>query len=107
MAVLAVVMAAGFDVRFVAVNVNGPPAAPNVIFWTATVATLAVLTALVMVHRICAAARTLAAGIVNTLPASEPKLAGFPVIAEFTSAQVAAVALKLAAGDSVIVTAVL
>ena len=50
MAVLAVVMAAGFDVRFVAVNVNGPPAAPNVIFWTATVATLAVLTALVMVH---------------------------------------------------------
>ena len=52
-AVLAVVMAAGFDARFVAVNVNGPPAAPNVIFWTATVATLAVLTALVHLQAMC------------------------------------------------------
>ena len=101
------VMAAGFDARFVAVNVNGPPAAPNVTFWSATVATVAVLTALVMVQRICAAARTLVAGMVNTLPAREPKLTGFPVMAEFASVQVAAVALKLAAGVSVMVTAVL
>lgn len=65
------------------------------------------LTVLVIVQVICAAAKTLAAGIVNTLPASEPKLAGFPVIAELASVHVAAVALKFAAGVSVIVTAVL
>ena len=107
MAVLAVVIDAGFDARFVAVYANGPPAAPKVIFWTATVATVAVFTALVIVQVIFAAASTLAAGMVNTLPASEPKLAGFPVIAELASLQVAAVAVKLAAGVSVIVTAVL
>lgn len=45
--------------------------------------------------------------MVKTLPVSEPKLAGFPVMAEFASVQVAAVALKLVAGVSVIVTAVL
>ena len=70
-------------------------------------ATVAVLTAFVMVHLICAAASTLAAGIVKTLPASAPKLAGFPVIAELASLQDAAVAVKLVAGVSVIVTAVL
>ena len=104
---LAVVIEAGLDARFVAVNANGPPAAPNVIFCTATVATVAVLTALVIVQVILAAAKTLAAGIVSTLPESEPKLAGFPVIAEFASVQLAAEAVKLLAGVSVIVTAVL
>jgi hypothetical protein len=106
-AVLAVVIDAGFDARFVAVNANGPPAAPKVIFCTATVATVAVFTALVIVQLIFAAASTFAAGIVSTFPASEPKLAGFPVIAEFASVQVAAVAVKLVAGVSVIATAVL
>jgi hypothetical protein len=101
------VMEAGFDARFVAVNVNGPPAAPKVIFCTATVATEAVFTALVIVQVILAAAKTLAAGMVSTLPARDPKLAGFPVMAEFASVHVAAVAVKLEAGVSVIVTAVL
>lgn len=62
---------------------------------------------MVIVQLIFAAARTLIAGMVNTLPAREPKLAGFPVTAELASLQVAAVALKLVAGVSVIVTAVL
>lgn len=70
-------------------------------------ATLVVLTALVIEQLIFAAASTLTAGMVNTLPASEPKLAGLPVVAELASVQVAAVAVKLAAGVSVIVTAVL
>ena len=107
MAVLAVVIAAGFDPRLVAVNANGPPAAPKVIFCTATVATVAVFTALLIVQVIFAAAKTLAAGMVSTLPATEPKLAGFPVTAEFASVQVPAVAVKLVAGVSVIATAVL
>lgn len=37
-----VVMAAGFDARLVAANVNGPPMAPEVILRTATVAGLGV-----------------------------------------------------------------
>ena len=104
---LEVVMLAGAEARFVAVKVKGPPADPRVIFCTATVAAVAVLTVLVMVHVIFAAAFTLAAGTVSTLPASAPKLAGFPVIAELASTQVADVAVKFAAGVSVIVTAVL
>ena len=62
---------------------------------------------MVMVQLICAAAKTLTAGMVNTLPANVPKLAGFPVTAELASVQDTAVALKFAAGVSVIVTAVL
>lgn len=104
---LAVEMGAGVEARFVDVNVNGPPAEPNVVFCNATVAATAVLTALVNVQVIFAAATTLAAGIVRTLPASVPKLAGFPDIAALASVQVAAVAVKLAAGVSVIVTVVL
>ena len=101
------VIAAGVEDKLVALKVNGPPAAPSVVFCSATVAVLAVLTVLVKMQLICAAAKTLAAGMVSTLPASVPKLAGFPVTAELASVQVAAVAEKLAAGVSVTVTAVL
>ena len=107
MPAVAVVIAAGAEARFVEVNVNGPPADPRVVFCTATVAAVAVLTVLVMVQVIFAAASTLAAGIVNTLPTSVPKLAGFPVMAALASVQVAAVAVKFVAGVSVMVTAVL
>ena len=88
-------------------NENGPPAAPVVDFSTAIVATFAVFTVLVNVQASCAAATTLAGGIVNTLPTNVPKLAGFPVTAELASVQLAADAVKFAAGVSVIVTAVL
>lgn len=100
-------MAAGVDFKLVAVKVKGPPAAPNVIFCTATVAAVAVLNVLVKVQVICAAAKTLAAGMVSTLPVKLPKLAGFPVTAEFASVQVALDAVKLVAGVSVTVTDVL
>lgn len=70
-------------------------------------AALAVLTALVRVQLICAAASTFAAGMVITLPASVPKLAGLPVMAALASLQVNAIAEKFVAGVSVIVTAVL
>jgi hypothetical protein len=103
----AVVIAAGAEARFVDVKVNGPPADPKVVFCTATVAAAAVFTEFVMVQVILAAATTLMAGMVTTLPASVPKLAGLPVMAEFASVQLAALAEKLAAGVSVIVTAVL
>lgn len=103
---LAVVIAAGLDARFVDVKVNGPPAAPKVIFCTATVAAFGLM-ALVMVQFIFAAATTLARGMVRIFPAREPKLAGLPVIAALASVHVAAVALKLVAGVSVMVTAVL
>ena len=100
-------IAAGTEVKLVALKVKGPPAAPVVVFWMATVAVPAVFTVLVKMQLIWAAAKTLAAGMVSTLPASVPKLAGFPVMAELASVQVAEVAEKLAAGVSVIVTAVL
>jgi ribosomal protein S28E/S33 len=104
--VLAVVIATGAVARFVAENVKAPPAEPSVVFCTATVAAFT-FSALVIVQVICAAAKTLAAGIVSTLPASVPKLAGLPVIAAFASEHDAADAAKLVAGVSVIVTAVL
>ena len=91
----------------VAENVKGPPAAPVVIFCKAIVAEVGVLTVLVNVQVICAAAKTLAAGTVKTLPARVPKLAGLPVTAAFASVQLAADAVKFAAGVSVTVTAVL
>lgn len=65
------------------------------------------MTALVIVQVILAAARILAAAMVNTLPASEPKLAGLPVIAALASVQMAVAAVKFVAGVSVIATAVL
>jgi hypothetical protein len=102
-----VVILAGAEARFVAVKLNGPPAEPKVVFCTATVAAVAVFTEFVMVQLIFAAATTLAAGMVSTLPTRAPKLAGLPVIAALVSVQVAAVAVKFVAGVSVIVTAVL
>lgn len=59
-----------------------------------------------IVQLICAAGKTLAAGTVNTLPARLPKLAGLPVKLEFTSVQLADVAVKLAFAASVICTCV-
>ena len=104
---MAVVMAAGTEAKLVALNVNGPPAAPNVIFCTATVAADAVLNVFVKVQVICAAANTLAAGMVSTLPAKVPNDPTLPVTAELASVQVALDAVKLVAGVSVTVTAVL
>jgi len=104
---VAVVIAKGVVARFVALNVKGPPAEPSVDFCNATVAAVAVLTVFVMVQVICAAAKIFAAGMVNTLPTSVPKLAGFPVTAALASVQVADEAVKFVAGVSVIVTAVL
>lgn len=101
-----VVIAAGGEVRLVEENVNGPPAEPSVVFCTETVAAFT-LSVLVIVQVICAAARIFAAGMVSTLPARVPKLAGLPVTAELASVQLAADAAKLVAGVSVIVTAVL
>ena len=104
---MAVVMAGGVEFKLVYVNVKWPPAAPNVIFSTATVAAVAVLNVLVKVQVICAAANTLAAGMVSTLPARLPKLPGLPVTAELASVHVALDAVKLVASVSVTVTAVL
>ena len=100
-------MAAGVEARLVDVNVKAPPAEPNVVFCSATVAAVAVLNVLVKVQLIWAAATTLAAGMVITFPANVPKLAGFPVTAALASLQVTAEAVKFVAGVSVIVTAVL
>jgi hypothetical protein len=87
----AVVMFVGADARFVAANVNGPPKKPSVVFFKAKVVGLA---ALVKVQAICAAGKTLAAGIVSNWPTSPPKLAGLPVTAEFASVQLAEEILK-------------
>ena len=54
-------------------------------------ATVGVMTALVNLQVICAAGRTLAAGIVISRPVRVPKLAGLPVTAELASVQVAVV----------------
>ena len=62
-----------------------------VIFWIATVG---VMTALVKVQVICAAGKTLAAGMVINRPLNVPKLAGLPVTAELASVQVAVVKVK-------------
>ena len=104
---MAVVIGAGVERKLVDEKVNGPPAAPEVVFCTATVAEVAVITALVNTQLICAPAKTFAAGIVSTLPAKAPKVPTLPVTAELASVQLAADALKLAAGVSVTVTAVL
>ena len=54
-------------------------------------ATVGAITALVKVQVICAAGKTLAAGMVMSKPLSVPKLAGLPVTAELASVQVAVV----------------
>lgn len=96
-----VVILAGADARFVTVNVKGPPNAPEVIFCKANVAGLGVL---VKVHRIFAKGFRLVAGTVITLPASVPKLAGFPVVMALVSVQVPVDTLKLLLAASVNVT---
>ncbi len=62
---------------------------------------------LLNVQVICALARMLVAGTVNTLPASVPKVVpGLPEAAEFVSTHEAVLIEKLAASVSVMVTAV-
>lgn len=99
-------MPGGGEVRFVDVNVNGPPEAPVVVFCTETVG-VAALRPLVMTQVICAAAKTFAAGMVTTLPANDPNVGGLPVIGALASEQLTAEIAKLAVGVSVIVTSVL
>ena len=86
MAAAVVEIEAGAEAKLLTAKVKGPPKPPVVIFCTATLAGFA---ALVKVQVILAAGNTLAAGMVRTCPANVPKLAGFPVIALFASAQVA------------------
>jgi hypothetical protein len=50
--------------------------------------------ALVKVQVICAAGKTLAAGIFSNCPVSVPNEAGFPVTAELASVQAAPVSAK-------------
>ena len=104
MAAAVVVIAAGAAAKLLTAKVNGPPKPPVVIFCTATVAGFA---ALVKVQVILAAGKTLPAAIVRTLPLKVPKLAGFAVIDELASTQVALETVKLALAASVTVTAVL
>ena len=96
-----VVMLAGFEARFVAVKVNGPPKEPAVIFCSANVGGLG---ALVNVQTIFAKSFRLTAGTVMTLPANVPKLAGLPVVPELVSVQVPVDRLKLVLAVSVRVT---
>lgn len=96
-----VVMFAGFAARLVAVNVNGPPKEPVVIFCNVRVAGLG---ALVKVQTIFAKSFKFVAGTVMTLPAKVPKLAGFPVVPELVSVQAPVDRLKLVLAASVNVT---
>ena len=93
-----VVIFAGFEIKFVAVNENGPPNDPAVIFCNATVGGLG---ALVKVHTIFAKSFKLMAGTVIVLPAKVPKLAGFPDVPEFVSVQTPVDNVKFALADSV------
>lgn len=94
-------MLAGFEARFVAVKLKGPPNEPDVIFCSVSVAGLG---ALVKVQIIFAKSFRLTAGIVIVLPAKLPKLAGFPDVAAFVSVQVPPPKLKLLLAASVKVT---
>lgn len=96
-----VVMFVGLDAKFVAMNVNGPPKEPVVIFCKANVAGLG---ALVKVQMIFEKSFRLVAGTVITLPTKVPKLAGFPVVPEFVSVQAPLESVKLALTASVKVT---
>lgn len=96
-----VVMFVGLDAKFVAMNVNGPPKEPVVIFCKANVAGLGEL---VKVQMIFEKSFRLVAGTVITLPTKVPKLAGFPVVPEFVSVQAPLESVKLALTASVKVT---
>jgi hypothetical protein len=94
----------GADAKFVAVNVNGPPVEPAVIFCSVKVGNFGVF---VKVQIIFAKGFKLIVGRVTTLPARDPKLAGFPDVAALLSKQVAVDKLKLLLAVSVNVTGVL
>jgi hypothetical protein len=96
-----VVMLAGGAARFVAVNVKGPPKAPTVVFCNASVGGLG---AFVNVQTILAKGTRFAVGMVMTLPAKLPKLAGLPEVAELVSVQVPLDKLKFVLAASVSVT---
>lgn len=104
MATAVVVILAGAAERLATLNENVPPKPPVVVLRTLTVACTAVL---VKVQVICAAGNMLAAAMVNTLPAREPKLAGFPVNGALASTQAAEVTVKLVGDVSLIWTAAL
>lgn len=87
--------------KFVALNVNGPPKAPDVIFCNDSVAGLGVL---VKVHIIFEKSFKLMAGTVMMFPARVPKLAGLPVVPELVSVQVPLDKVKLVLAASVKVT---
>ena len=89
------------EARFVAVKVNGPPNPPDVIFCKANVGGFGVL---VKVHTIRAKVLKFTTGTVITLPASVPKLAGFPEVAALVSMQTPLLRLKLLFAASVNVT---
>ena len=101
MAAAAVVIFVGLDARLIAVNVNGPPNEPVVIFCKANVAGLG---ALVKVHTIFEKSFRFTAGTVMVLPAKIPKLAGLPVVPELVSVQVPLDKIKFTLAASVIVT---
>lgn len=96
-----VLIFAGFETRFVAVNVNGPPNELDVIFCNVSVAGFGVF---VKVQMIFEKSFKLIAGTVITLPAKVPKLAGFPVVPELVSVHVPADITKFAFAASVNVT---
>jgi hypothetical protein len=98
-----VVMAAGVAARLVTENVKGPPKALTVVFCSASVGGLG---AFVKVQTILAKGTRFAVGMVMTLPAKLPKLAGFPEVAELVSVQVPLDKLKLVLAASVNVTGV-
>lgn len=101
-----VVMFGGEPARLVAVKLKGPPESSVVVFCIATNG-IAGFTILVKIQFNLALARTLAAGMVRTLPARVPKVpAGLPDRAALLSEQFAPVMVKLVASVSVIVTAV-
>jgi hypothetical protein len=56
--------------------------------------TFGALPELVKTHLICAAGKTFAAGIVKSKPVRAPKVAGFPVTAEFVSEQLTLASVK-------------
>ena len=96
-----VVMLAIAAVKFVAVNINGPPKDPGVVFCKVK---LAGFGALVNVQTILEKSFKLITGMLMVLLAKVPKLAGFPVVPEFVSVQAPPERLKLVFAASVKVT---
>lgn len=101
MAAAVVVMLGNTPAKFVAVNVNGPPKDPAVIFCKASVGGFG---ALVKVQTIFENSFRFTAGTVMVLPANAPKLAGLPVVPAFVSVQAPLDKVKLVLAASVKVT---